>query len=77
VEADDVEEFDFALGFRLVVLARLCLFKQLLLELLLVRPQLRRCYAMLQVLELADTATLKHVLLQQRGLVKPTVKVFA
>ena len=77
VEADDVEEFDLALGLGLVILALLCLFKQLLLELLLVRPQLRRCNAMLQVLELSDAATLKLVLLQQRGLAKPTVQVFA
>ena len=77
VEADDVEEFDLALGLGLVVLALLCLFKQLLLELLLVRPQLRRRNAMLQVLELADAATLKLVLLQQRGLPKSTVQVFA
>jgi hypothetical protein len=32
---------------------------------------------MLQVLELADAATLKLVLLQQRGLPKSTVQVFA
>jgi hypothetical protein len=77
VEADDVEEFDFALGFGLVVLARFCLFKQLQQEYLLVRPQLRRRNAILQVHELADAATLKLVLLQQRGLAKPTVQVFA
>ena len=77
VEADDVEEFDFALGLGLVILTLLCLVKQLRLELLLVWPQLRRRNAMLQVLELADAPTLKLVLLQQRGLAKPTVQVFA